>query len=243
MLDVKSFSIFNSNMKLKIYKTLSGLNNDVIGCRLCPRLVEYRETAPPRAAFKDQTYWRKPVPGFGDPDAWLLILGLAPAANGGNRTGRIFTGDNSGRFLYKALYEEGFANQATWESADDGLILKGCYLTAIVKCAPPQNKPLPQEFKNCSRYWHEELRLLKNAVSVLALGKHAFDAYKAYVKSQGENVRDLVFKHGAGYSIENMPTLYASYHPSQQNTFTGVLTETMFRGLLGKIKNDRRAVD
>lgn len=226
-------------MKLKIYNSFKELRDDVVECRLCPRLVEYRETVPPRAAFKDQIYWRRPVPGFGDPEAWLLILGLAPAANGGNRTGRVFTGDNSGKFLYTALYEEGFANQPTWESANDGLILTGCYLTATVKCAPPQNKPLPQEFKNCSRYWHEELRLLKNAQSVLALGKHAFDAYKAYIKSQGGNVKGLIFKHGASYRIENMPSLYASYHPSQQNTFTGLLTETMFRSLLKKIKKER----
>lgn len=175
--------------------SLRTLNQTIIHCRLCPRLVAYRESVPPRASFKDQIYWRKPIPGFGDPNAWLLLLGLAPAAHGGNRTGRVFTGDESGRFLFQQLYDEGFANQPNSDHRDDGLELTGCYLTASVKCAPPQNKPLPSECLNCSQYLDQELLLLKNLKAVVALGRLAFDAYKKQMKQRGFNTTGMTFGH------------------------------------------------
>lgn len=221
---------------------LEVLNKEIVDCRLCPRLVEYRENVPPRASFRDQKYWRRPIPGFGDPDAWMLILGLAPAAHGGNRTGRIFTGDESGRFLMGALFKEGFANQANSDSREDGLILKGCYMTAAVKCVPPQNKPNPEERLNCSRYYLDELGLLHNLKCILALGKLAFDAYKFAVKARGLNSSNLTFKHGARYQIKGMPDIYASYHPSPQNTYTGLFTEKMLCSLLRKIKTDHTRI-
>jgi uracil-DNA glycosylase family 4 len=202
--------------------------------------VEYRETVPPRASFCHQNYWRKPVPGFGDPHAWLLLTGLAPAAHGGNRTGRVFTGDESGRFLFDALYREGFANQSTSESLDDGLKLHDCYITASVKCAPPQNKPTLQEFINCQAYYQNELRLLKNLTHVLALGKLAFEAFLAFVKANGQSTKGWRFGHGAKYKAEHMPTLYASYHPTPRNTYTGTLTKEMFRELLKQIREDKQ---
>jgi uracil-DNA glycosylase len=219
---------------------LQVLNDKVIKCRLCPRLVQFRETVKPRAAFQDQIYWRKPVPGFGDPNAWLMVLGLAPAADGGNRTGRVFTGDATARFLYKAFYKMGFSNMPTSESIDDGLILKGCYLTAAVKCVPPDNKPSRQELLNCSQYYHQELHLLTNVSCVLTLGKFAFDAYLLYLKSLGVNTKDCQFSHGAHFEFQDLPDLYASYHPSPQNTNTGKMTEEMFLNLLKIIKNRHR---
>lgn len=214
------------------FLSLGDLKKCVIDCRRCPRLVKFRESVPPR---KDQDYWRRPLPGFGDPKAWLLILGMAPSAEGGNRTGRIFTGDGSGRFLFQTLYKEGFANQPTSESADDGLKLKGCYITAAVKCVPPQNKPEKKEFLNCSGYFWNEIALLKNLTTVLALGKLAFDAYLHFVREQGKDVSGMKFHHGAMFPFEGLPTLYASYHPSPQNTNTGKLTEAMFRKLIRNI--------
>lgn len=220
----------------KLLKSFSDLEEKVIHCRLCPRLVHFREHVPARASFKDEPYWRKPIPGFGDPNAWLLIVGLAPAAHGGNRTGRIFTGDDSGRFLYHALYEEGFASQPLSEYKDDGLTLKGCYITAAVKCAPPQNKPAPKECLNCSRYLHKELYLLKKLKAVLALGRLAFDAYRKFAKLEGEDISHFHFKHGGHYKLKNLPPLYASYHPSPQNVNTGKLTDEMFRKVLRNLK-------
>lgn len=208
------------------------LNEEIIGCRLCPRLVQFRENAPSRSPYPETTYWRKPVPGFGDPKAWLLIIGLAPAPQGGNRTGRIFTGDKTAQFLMKALYRHGFANHPFSESTADGLILTGCYLTAAVKCVPPLNRPIRQEVLNCSRYSIRELQFLTQLTSVLALGKLAFDAYVH------DTIKQKViqpFKHGGIYPMEGFPRLYASYHPSPQNTNTGKLTETMFDELLQAI--------
>lgn len=214
------------------------LNTKIINCHRCPRLVHYRENVPPRASFKEQTYWRKPLPGFGDPNARLLLTGLAPAAHGGNRTGRIFTGDESGKFLFNALYKTGFANQPTSEFVGDGLQLHDCYITAAVKCAPPENKPTKEEFHNCSGYYENELFLLKNLQCLLALGKLAFDAYLAYAKTKGSSVKGIQFSHGARFEIEGLPVLYASYHPSQQNTFTKLLTPEMLIDLLHQIKTD-----
>jgi uracil-DNA glycosylase family 4 len=215
------------------------LNETIIRCRLCPRLVVYRETEPKRASFADEEYWRKPVPGFGDPDAWLVIIGLAPAAHGGNRTGRVFTGDESGRFLFQGLYLEGLANQPTSLYRGDGLQLIGGYITAAVKCFPPDNKPTHQECINCSQYLENELFLLKNATTVLALGRLGFDAYKKYAKTRGAIVKGVNFGFGASYSLDGLPKLYASYHPTPRNTNTGTLTMDMFRGLLRRIKEER----
>lgn len=207
-------------------------------CKLCPRLVAYRETVPVRASFKHETYWRKPIPGFGDPNGRILFIGLAPAAHGGNRTGRIFTGDESGRFLFQCLYDEGLSNQPTSISRDDDLQMHDCYLTATVKCAPPQNKPTPQECVNCSQYLENEFYLLQNVQAIVALGKYAFDAVKKYAAAKGVSVKGMEFSFGASYELGSLGRLYASYHPSPQNTYTKVLTEEMFRGLLQKVKKE-----
>lgn len=208
----------------------------VIHCKKCPRLVDYRENVLPKPAFKGQKYWRKPLPGFGDQRAWLLITGLAPAADGGNRTGRVFTGDGSGRFLVKALYSLGFANQPLSESVDDGLILHGCYLTAAVKCVPPQNKPTRQECRNCNPYYEQEMELLTELKTILVLGRFAFDAFLMILKKDGISTKGVTFKHGASYQLENGLKLYCSYHPTPRNVNTGTLTEKMFIDLLKAIK-------
>lgn len=220
----------------ELQETLAKLHSTIVECRLCPRLVKHRESVPPRKCFASERHWRKPVPGFGDPNAWLLILGLAPSSDGANRTGRIFTGDPSAKFLIRNLYEAGFANQPESLHQDDGLKLKGCYLTASVKCVPPKHKPLPIEINRCSRYLEKELQLLPKLRCVLALGQIAFQAYKAHLFSRGIVCRSLKFAHGARYEIEGAPLLYASYHPSPQNTNTGVLTDQSFRQLLEAIR-------
>ena len=222
---------------MKPEKALKILNEIVVNCFRCPRLVHHRETYPPKPIYADEPYWRRPVPGYGDPDAWLMIIGLAPAPHGGNRTGRPFTGDLSAVFLMRCLYNRGFASQPTSEYYDDGLKLLGCYMTAAVKCVPPQHKPLYQEFLNCSPYLFEEFAILKKVTCVLALGRLAFDAYLLYVKAQGIKHPKYHFKHGEKYEFEGMPTLFASYHPSPRNTNTGTMTAEMFEGLLSKIKH------
>lgn len=177
----------------------------------------------------DWSYWGKPLPGFGDPDARLLVLGLAPAAHGGNRTGRMFTGDGSAQFLMAALHRHGFANQPTSNSVDDRLRLQDAYMTAIVRCAPPKNKPNPKEIANCKRYWTRELQFLRNVRVVLALGRMAFDTYVRYLREQGVETKGLRFRHAAFCELPNpYPALAASYHPSRQNTQTGKLTKAMF---------------
>ena len=212
--------------------TLEKINREIVACRKCPRLVKYREEVAreKRRAFREWEYWGKPLPGFGDPHASLLILGLAPAAHGGNRTGRVFTGDRSGDFLYRALYRAGFANQETSTHRGDGLALKDAYIAATLRCAPPANKPLPGELKNCRPYFERELAILRPR-AVLALGAIAMRAYLALLKERGEiaSLAEYPFRHGASYQLPgNLPRLFASYHPSQQNTFTGKLTEKMF---------------
>jgi uracil-DNA glycosylase family 4 len=185
-----------------------------------------------RRAYRDWTYWGKPVPPFGDPHARLLVIGLAPAAHGGNRTGRMFTGDRSGDFLYRALYETGFASQAESRSRDDGLTLSGAYVTAAVRCAPPGNKPSPEEFRNCRPYLERELDLLRDLRVVVALGKIAFDAYLGILRDRGviRSRAAFVFGHNREHRTgEGMPALISSYHPSQQNTSTGKLTARMLR--------------
>lgn len=221
-------------------RQLKALNNEIILCRKCPRLVAYREEVArtKRRAFRDWDYWGKPIPGFGDPQAELLILGLAPAAHGGNRTGRIFTGDRSGDFLYGALYRAGFANQPTSTHRGDGLELKNAYVAAAVRCAPPVNKPLPSELANCLPYLERELQIL-HPRAVLALGRIAMLAYLTALKRTGKirGFAQFPFAHGASYEFgEGLPRLFASYHPSQQNTFTGKLTEPMLVRVLRDIR-------
>jgi uracil-DNA glycosylase len=208
------------------------LNREVISCTRCPRLVEYRQriAREKRRAYVDWDYWGKPVPGFGDPDARVLVLGLAPGAHGSNRTGRPFTGDASGKFMYPILYEAGFSNQPDATKRGDGLKLRDLYITAAVRCAPPDNKPLPQELANCAPYLDREIDGLKNVRAVVALGRIGFEAYLNYLKRRGLlPSRNLYpFRHGASYKMPDGKILLASYHPSNQNTQTGKLTRQMF---------------
>jgi len=212
---------------------LGVLNREVVACTRCPRLVTHRQRVAreKRRAYLDCEYWGKPVPGFGDPAGRVLILGLAPGAHGSNRTGRMFTGDGSGNFLYPVLYESGFASQPTSIARDDGQRLRRAYITAVVRCAPPGNKPSPQELKNCSSFLDRELAGLKKVRVVVTLGKVAFDGYLNYLQRQGTIRRKQSFRfaHGARYRLPGGITLLASYHPSQQNTLTGKLTKKMLR--------------
>ncbi len=228
---------------------LTILNREVVECTRCPRLVEYREKVAreKRRAYRDWEYWGKPVPGFGDEHARVLVMGLAPGAHGSNRTGRPFTGDASGNFMYPVLYETGFANQPNATDRDDGLTLVNLYITAAVRCAPPDNKPLPQELAECSYFLDRELEGLKQVKVIVALGKIGFDAYLNYLKrylshpsakdAEGWGTQDrgspfskknYIFKHGAHYRLPDGRILLASYHPSNQNTQTGKLTRKMF---------------
>lgn len=214
------------------------LFSEIVGCRKCPRLVEYREGMAPRASYAGQTYWRKPAPGFGDIGGRLMVIGLAPAAHGAQRTGRIFTGDASSRFLVSALHSAGYANQALSESLDDGLEYDDCYLTAALKCVPPGDKPTPGEVANCAPYLEEEIALMKNLKAVLALGGLAFKAYLRLLSGKGAPTKSLAFGHGAAYQIRGFPALYASYHPSPRNTNTGKLTQGMLVSVLRRIRGD-----
>lgn len=211
---------------------LTQLNAEIVACTRCPRLVEYREriAREKRRAYRDCEYWGKPVPGFGDPDARVLVLGLAPGAHGSNRTGRPFTGDASGKFMFPVLHETGFANQPNATDRNDGLKLKDIYITAAVRCAPPDNKPLPQELANCASYLDRELEGLRNVKVVVALGRIGFDAYLNYLKRNGQlgSRKAYIFQHAAQYKVPDGKTLLASYHPSNQNTQTGKLTRLMF---------------
>ena len=213
-------------------RALTVLQQEVANCTLCPRLTQYRkEVARVKVKrFQEWTYWGRPIPGFGDPKARLFVVGLAPAAHGGNRTGRVFTGDRSGDWLYEALHRFGFANQPDSTDKHDGLQLTDCYVAAAVRCAPPGNKPLPKEFDMCRRYLLEELRLLRHVTVIVALGKIAFDEYLKSCKKLGymTPTPKPKFSHGAVAELPWGLTLLGSYHPSQQNTFTGKLTRPMF---------------
>jgi uracil-DNA glycosylase family 4 len=209
--------------------SLKAVRDDVVACVRCRRLVSWRNEAAhePPARYAGQRYWAKPLPGFGDPNARLIVVGLAPAAHGGNRTGRIFTGDRSGEWLFRALHKAGYANQATSIARGDGLKLKDCYVCAIVRCAPPANKPTPEERDNCIGYTMRELRLLRRARAILALGSYAWDGVLRAASELGAHVKPKPrFGHGATAEVGRW-TLVGSYHPSQQNTFTGTLTERM----------------
>jgi uracil-DNA glycosylase len=214
---------------------LAALTAEIVACRRCPRLVEWRERVAREkvARFRDEPYWGRPVPGFGDPDARILIVGLAPAAHGGNRTGRVFTGDASGDFLFAAMHAEGLADRPTSRRADDGLTLLDAYVAAAVRCAPPVNKPLPSERDNCAPFLARELELLTGVRVLLALGAFAWEsAFRAIAATTGADARPRPrFGHGAeatsgGYAV------VGSYHPSQQNTFTGRLTASMFDAVI-----------
>jgi uracil-DNA glycosylase len=219
---------------------LAILEREITHCRKCPRLVRYREeiARTKRRAYRDWTYWGRPVPAFGDPAARLVIIGLAPAAHGANRTGRMFTGDRSGDFLYEQLYRAGFANQPQSRRADDGLLLRGALVSAAVRCAPPENKPLPEEILQCAPYLERELALVRPR-AILALGGIALNAYLDLLKRQGRILSraKFPFQHGASFALPgDLPRLFAAYHPSQQNTQTGRLTPAMFARVLRKIR-------
>jgi uracil-DNA glycosylase family 4 len=216
--------------------SLKILRDEVVACARCPRLVAWRNEAAhePPARYKGQEYWARPLPGFGDANARLLVVGLAPAAHGGNRTGRIFTGDRSGDWLFRALHRAGYANQPTSARRDDGLKLKDCYVCAIVRCAPPVNKPTPAERDNCIGYTVRELELLRRARAILALGSYAWDGVLRAVSELGVHAKPKPkFGHGATAEIGRW-VLVGSYHPSQQNTFTGTLTEAMLDDAVGR---------
>jgi uracil-DNA glycosylase family 4 len=214
------------------------LERDIVACGLCPRLRDHcAEVARvKRRAYRDDTYWGRPVPGFGDPRARLFILGLAPGAHGANRTGRVFTGDRSGDWLYRALHQTGFANQPHSAHRNDGLALAGAWVSASVRCAPPDNKPSREEILTCRAYLERELALFPNVRVVVALGRLAFDNYLDLLKSQGrlESRAAFLFGHGAEHSLS--PVLISSYHPSQQNTQTGKLTEAMLRDVFARAR-------
>jgi uracil-DNA glycosylase len=215
---------------------LRQLQQQVIACRQCVRLVEYRKELArkiPRR-FQGGSYWSKPLPSFGDPQARVLIVGLAPAAQGGNRTGRMFTGDRSGDWLFEALHRFGFADRPTSEKADDGLRLQEAYITATIRCAPPQNKPLPEEIAACRPYLRQELDLLKKVRVFIPLGQVAFQQLLKNLKTGGLTIPGLKFGHGQVYPLPDGRVIITSYHPSQQNTFTGKLTRPMFYDVFEK---------
>ena len=210
---------------------LGRVERRITRCRLCPRLVDHRERVAREkvARFRSWTYWGRPVPGFGDPDPRLIVVGLAPAAHGGNRTGRIFTGDESGNWLYAALHRAGFANQPTSTDRDDGLVLHGAFVTAVARCAPPANRPTRDEIATCRRHLLAELALFRRLRVVVVLGKVAHDGFLAAERARGHGVPRPAprFAHGAEHALDSGLTLLCSYHPSQQNTFTGKLTRPM----------------
>jgi len=215
------------------------LHRAVVSCYRCPRLVQYREEVAKtkRKQFEEWNYWAKPIPGFGDPDAKIVFVGLAPAAHGGNRTGRVFTGDKSGDFLMKCLYEVGLANQPTSNSRDDGLKLNNVYITPVLKCVPPNDKPLFVELRNCSFFFNSELLLINQTKCIVALGKIAFEGcLKFWRKRFDFRLMDYSFGHGKIYKFQNDVFLVSCYHPSPRNVYTGRLTQDQMISLLEKVK-------
>lgn len=215
--------------------TMRDVMHNITNCKLCPRLIEYIHSVELKkpSRFQNDHYWSKPVPSFGDPKAGILVIGLAPAVNGGNRTGRMFTGDSSGQWLMKAMFETGFANLSTSDSIDDGLVLNNAYVTSVVKCAPPKNKPTANEISTCSMYLKKEIDLLKDSLKVvITLGKIAFDTYCNIADIHG-----LKFGHGNVHSKDCERILVVSYHPSRRNTNTGLLTWPMWIEIFKKAKS------
>ena len=210
---------------------LGRLERRIVRCRLCPRLVAHREEVArtKRRAYRDETYWGRPVPGFGDPTAELFVLGLAPGAHGANRTGRVFTGDDSGNWLYRALHRAGFASQPTSTHRDDGLVLRNAWISLVARCVPPDNKPTPGEISRCAPFLRDELVLLPRVRAIVALGRIAFDSALRHLAERGAVAPRPrpAFRHGAVIELPGAPALIASYHPSRQNTQTGRLTEAM----------------
>ncbi|MGI0086173.1 MAG: uracil-DNA glycosylase [Nitrososphaerales archaeon] len=228
------------DVELKV-KLWSDLQNEIVGCRKCPRLVKFREKVARerKREFHDFEYWGRPVPSFGSPNARLIIIGLAPAAHGGNRTGRMFTGDGSSKFLFKHLHASGFAIQPSSERRDDGQKLIDCYITATLHCVPPDNRPTRMEIERCSEYLARELPMLDNSKAILALGKIAFDSIIDFARDCYSAEGKFVFSHGERFKVaENFPLVYASYHPSPRNTQTGKMTGKMFLKVLIMIKKD-----
>jgi uracil-DNA glycosylase family 4 len=220
--------------------SLARVERDVVACERCPRLRDWCRTVAREKVkrFRAEEYWGRPVPGFGDPRARLLIVGLAPAAHGGNRTGRAFTGDRSGDFLFAALHRAGFASQAASIARGDGLALHDCYVAPLARCAPPANKPTPEEIRACREFLERELRLLPRVRAVLALGRIAMEGYLALVRESGRlpGRARLAFGHGAAHDLGGGLRLFASFHPSQQNTFTGKLTPSRFDAVLAAVR-------
>jgi uracil-DNA glycosylase family 4 len=214
----------------EMWRNINGMNKCLIKCSRCPRLAQFRQkvATTKRNSYKNQEYWGKPVPGFGDINGELLVIGLAPGAHGSNRTGRMFTGDHSGKFLYSVLYEAGFSDKPNSESRYDGLRLKNCYITAAIRCVPPENKPTKEELENCSYFFDAEIGFLKNVKVVVALGKIAFDASIRHLRRRNIRIPKPKFKHGKVLKFDDGKILITSYHPSRQNTQTGKLTKKMF---------------
>ena len=227
----------NCNSRSLTEIKLAGINSEIVACELCPRLRQHRldVAQTKRRAYFDWEYWGKPVPSFGDPNARLLILGLAPGAHGANRTGRMFTGDSSGDFLYRAMHKAGFASQPTSRNRDDGLQLHDAWISASAHCAPPDNKPTSEELRNCRPFLHRELDALTDVKVVLVLGRVAFDTYLATLRERKDVKKHCAFFHC--HVIEASPLLLCSYHPSQQNTSTGKLTEEMFDLVFAKARS------
>ncbi len=232
---------------MNLPRQLDQLRQEVEACRSCPRLTAWRERMARQKAprFRSETYWGRPVPGFGDPQAALLVIGLAPAAHGGNRTGRIFTGDRSGDWLFRALHRAGFANQPTSTRRDDSLQLINCYVSAAVRCAPPDNRPTPEEAATCLPFLEREIRLLPAARVIVALGRFAFDQTLKALRQNGNLIPrpKPPFSHNARYDLAKGLTLFSSYHPSQQNTLTGKLTEASLDAVFAAVRQalDERA--
>ena len=219
--------------------TLSNLNKSIIHCRKCERLVNFREkiAKEKRKQYIDQSYWGKPITGYGDEKAKLLMVGLAPAAHGGNRTGRVFTGDKSADFLFSCLYKTGFANQPNSTNKNDGLVLKNMYLTTALKCVPPEDKPTSKELKTCFNYFNEEISYLKNVSIIVALGKIGYDACLNYYKQYYEiKNKDFIFSHGSKNILPDNKLLIGSYHPSPRNVNTGRINQNKMVKLLNSIK-------
>ena len=221
--------------------TLSKLNNSIISCKNCKRLVNFREkiATEKRRQYINENYWGRPITGYGDEKAKLLMVGLAPAAHGGNRTGRVFTGDKSADFLFKCLFEAGFCNQPNSTYKDDGLILKNLYLTTALKCVPPGDKPLPLELKTCFKFFDKEINLLKNIRIIIALGKIGYDTCIKYYKQYYDlKNKDFIFSHGSQNKLPDNKILIGSYHPSPRNVNTGRINRVKMVNLLKKVKKD-----